>query len=129
VRAMDAMPLYQLSSTNARWIGAELRDIELYLELTSRPETIEVGGLLTTLEQAHGGTKIRDVVVIAPASVARKRSKPVVAEPSDAAAPAPGLISGAVSGPVGPTSNGAVTPDAATDDADPAAGESETSKP
>ena len=65
VRSLDTAPLYQLTAANARWIGAELRDVDLYLELTSRPDAIEVGGLLTT----RAGDKLRDVVVISPTSV------------------------------------------------------------
>ena len=76
-------PLYQLSSANARWIGAELHDVELYLELTSRPDTIEVGGLLTT----RVGDRLRDVLAISPVSVARKRGKPASGEASDAGVP------------------------------------------
>ena len=43
-----AWQVYQLSNANARWIGADLHDVELYLELTGRPDGIDVGGLLTT---------------------------------------------------------------------------------
>jgi len=80
VRSLEPTLLYQLTAGNARWIGAELRDLELYLELTSRPDAIEVGGLLTTRE----GDKIRDVVVISPVPVARRRPKPIPSEPVDA---------------------------------------------
>jgi hypothetical protein len=79
VRSLDA-PLYQLTATNARWIGAELRDLELYLELTSHPTSIEVGGLLTT----QSGDKIRDIVVISPVPVARRRPKSAAPEATDA---------------------------------------------
>ncbi|HEY5928233.1 MAG TPA: hypothetical protein VIV11_41380 [Kofleriaceae bacterium] len=72
--------VYQLTAANARWIGAELRDLELYLELTSRADSIEVGGLLTT----RVGEKIRDIVVIQPVSVARKRAKPIPHDSNDA---------------------------------------------
>jgi len=67
-----------------RWIGADLRDVELYLELTSRPDAIEVGGLLTTPGSPRTATKIRDVVVIANASVPRKRQQVRQVEPADA---------------------------------------------
>lgn len=84
-RTVDATQVYQLSTTNARWIGADLRDVELYLELISHPEGIEVGGLLATLSSSRTGTKIRDVVVISTVSAPRRRGKPAPAEASDAA--------------------------------------------
>ena len=116
VRTVDATQIYQLSSTNARWIGAELRDVELYLELTSRPETIEVGGLLTTLSSPRNATKIRDVVVISPATVPRRRVKAPAIEASDAG------VSATSQAP-------RVTPDAAADASDPAAPGPEPAKP
>jgi hypothetical protein len=83
VRTIDPQQgqLYQLNAGNARWIGAELDSLDLYLELTSRSDSIEVGGLLTT--RTEDG-KIRDIVVIAPVSVARRRAKAPVHEPIDA---------------------------------------------
>jgi hypothetical protein len=80
--SLERTQLYQLTAANARWIGAELRDLDLYLELTSHPDSIEVGGLLTTGE----GDKIRDIVVISPVPVARRHPKPVPSEPVDAGA-------------------------------------------
>ena len=59
IRAIEPTALYQLSVANARWIGAELRDVELYLELTAVPEAIEVGGLLTTTRAARGAPRLR----------------------------------------------------------------------
>jgi len=79
-RAIDATPLYQLSAANARWIGAELRDLELYLELTARPDAIEVGGLLTS----RMGDKLRDAVVISVIPAARRHAKSAAAEAGDA---------------------------------------------
>lgn len=76
LKRADLAPLYQLSTTHARWLGAELKDFELYLELKSGAEAIEVGGLLTTTRDGQ----IHDVVMISPVSVARKRSKPVTPE-------------------------------------------------
>ncbi len=83
-------PLYQVSSSNARWIGSELGDIDLYLELASRGDAIEVGGLLTT--RHPGAEAMRDVVVISTVSVPRRQRKsasaePGSAEPSDAGTP------------------------------------------
>ena len=69
VSAVEPAPLYTLSAGSARWIGAELRDLDLYLELHARGDAIEVGGLLTT----RLGDKLRDVVVISPTLVARHR--------------------------------------------------------
>jgi len=89
VRTVDAAQVYQLSTANARWIGAaDVRDVELYLELASRPDGIEVGGLLTTMVTARGATKIRDVVVISQVMVARRRGKSAPTEASDAGVPA-----------------------------------------
>lgn len=68
--------LYTLSSTETRWIGADLNDVDLYLELQSRSDGIEVGGLLTT----RTAQKIRDVVVISPVVAARRRGKTVPPE-------------------------------------------------
>ena len=74
--AVDETALYTLSSTETRWIGADLNDVDLYLELASRSDGIEVGGLLTT----RTGQKIRDVVVISPVVAPRRRSKTVPSE-------------------------------------------------
>jgi len=84
VRTIDVTQLYQLSSVNSRWIGADLREVELYLELVSRADGVEVGGLLTTRSAAKSATKFRDVVVISPASVSRRRGKSAPIEASDA---------------------------------------------
>jgi hypothetical protein len=92
VRTIEPTQLYQLSTANARWIGADLHDVELYLELTSRPDGIEVGGLLTTPSAARKPTKIRDVVVISPASVTRRHGKLSSAEASDAGVPGPSSV-------------------------------------
>jgi hypothetical protein len=116
VRTIDVTQLYQLSTANARWIGADLHDVELYLELTSRPDGIEVGGLLATPSAARKITKIRDVVVISPASVTRRRGKLTSAEPSDAG------VSGSSPAP-------RVMADAGIDAAGPAGAESEPSRP
>jgi len=114
LRTVDAAPIYQLSTANARWIGTDLHDVELYLELTSRPDGIDVGGLLTT--RSARGKRIADVVVISPAQVARRRGKSAAAEASDA-------------GVVASSPPGRVTQDAAIDASDPTAAESERSKP
>jgi len=80
VQVIQPTELYKLTATNARWIGAELANLELYLELTARADSIEVGGLLTT----RIGGKIRDIVVISPVPVPRRKTKPVPHEPNDA---------------------------------------------
>lgn len=71
VRTLDSEQVYEVTNARTRWIGAELRDVHLYLELTSQPDGIEVGGLLTT----QPGSKIRDVAVISPVRVGRKTGK------------------------------------------------------
>lgn len=82
-RAVDPTPLYQVSSTHARWVGAELKDIDLYLDLTSHGDTIEVGGLLTITRAGQ----IHDVVTISPVTVPRKHHKPATPEAVDAGVP------------------------------------------
>ena len=86
-KTIDPSPLYQVSSANARWIGAEVHDVDLYLELSGRGDAIEVGGLLTTRPGPDGGPT-RDVVAISPVLVAHRRGKSAPpegsAEPPDA---------------------------------------------
>jgi hypothetical protein len=84
VRAIEPTQLYQLTSANARWIGAELHDLDLYLELASRPDAIEVGGLLAT----RVGDKLRDVLVISTPTFARRKPHPAQAD-GDASIPEP----------------------------------------
>jgi hypothetical protein len=70
-------PLYSLSATNARWIGAELAEIDLYLELTAGNDSFEVGGLLTTrADLPEAQAPWRDVVVISTVPVQRRHEKP-----------------------------------------------------
>ncbi|HEX8107517.1 MAG TPA: hypothetical protein VF516_07295 [Kofleriaceae bacterium] len=114
LRTVDPAQVYQLSNANARWIGSDLHDVELYLELFSRAEGIEVGGLLAT-HSASRGKQIADVVVISPAQVARHRGKTAAAEASDAGAP-------------GASPAGRVTQGAAVRTAEPAAADSESSR-
>jgi hypothetical protein len=114
VRTVDAAQVYQLSSANARWIGSDLHDVELYLELTSRPDGIDIGGLLTTHGASHGKL-VADVVVISPAQVARHRGKAAAAEASDAGSP-------------GSPPAGRVTQDAAVRAPEPAAADPEPSR-
>lgn len=70
VRSLDE-ELYELSAMQSRWIGADLRDVELYLEFASRADAIEVGGLLTT----RAGERVRDVAVLTPKALARRHTK------------------------------------------------------
>jgi hypothetical protein len=87
VRVIAGEPIYTLTSSQARWIGAELHDIDLHLELTSKADGIEVGGLLTT--QGLNG-KIRDVIAISPVTAQRRHhAKPATGEPTDAGVPEP----------------------------------------
>jgi hypothetical protein len=74
-------PLYQLTTSAARWIGAELKDLDLYLELAAGPDAIAVTGLLS---YTRIGERLRDLVVITPAQVARRHAKPVPLETTDA---------------------------------------------
>lgn len=83
VRTIDTAQLYQLSSANARWIGSDLHDVELLLELTGRSDGIDAGGLLSTHSSSRGRT-IADVVVIAAAQVTRRHGKSAAGEASDA---------------------------------------------
>ncbi len=72
---------YRLTDANARWIGADVGDVDMYLEIASRSDSLEVGGLLTTRDDG----KIRDIVVISPpVSVPRNRPRPVSHDPIDA---------------------------------------------
>lgn len=80
LRVIEPAPLYQITASNARWIGAELENVDLLIEVASKADAIEVGGLLTT----RIDDKIRDIVVISPVPVARRRAKPPVTEPVDA---------------------------------------------
>jgi hypothetical protein len=84
-------PVYQLTATNARWIGSTLRDLDLVLEVVNRGDAFEVGGLLTR----RSGDKLRDLLVLSPIQVRRRPAKSATPEPeresSDAgvAVPAP----------------------------------------
>jgi hypothetical protein len=80
IRLREPFQLYQLTAANARWIGADISDVELFLELTSRADSIEVGGLLTTRKTG----KLRDIVVISPVPVPRRVAKAPAHEPIDA---------------------------------------------
>ncbi len=69
-------PLYTVSATNARWIGVELPDIDVYLEIVAGNDSFEVGGLLTTRADPAEQGPWRDVMVISPVSVPRRHEKP-----------------------------------------------------
>jgi hypothetical protein len=71
------VPVYQLTATNARWIGSSLHDLDLVLEVTNRGDTFEVGGLLT--HRTNG--KLRDLLVLSPVQVPRHRAKSATPEP------------------------------------------------
>ncbi len=83
MRVIEPATLYQITSANARWVGAELENVDLLIELVSRPDAIEVGGLLTT----RIADKIGDIVVISPVPVGRRRAKGPPPEPGDAGVP------------------------------------------
>ena len=80
VRVVDPAQIYRLTAANARWIGSELADLDLELEVTSHADTIEVGGLLTTRK----GDKLRDLVVLSSVPVPRRRAKSASSEATDA---------------------------------------------
>jgi hypothetical protein len=80
LRVNEPSTLYQITSANARWIGAELENVDLMVELVSKGDAIEVGGLLTT----RINDKIRDIVVISPIPVPRRRTKPASTDAPDA---------------------------------------------
>ncbi len=88
-RSIDPTPVYKLSASHARWIGADLDDVSLYLELAARRDAIEVSGLLTTRPE---GTSL-DVTVLSPVSVARRHGKVPTGEPVETA-PNPGATRG-----------------------------------
>ncbi|MBX3161803.1 MAG: hypothetical protein KF773_37925 [Deltaproteobacteria bacterium] len=85
VRAFDPTPVYKLSQT--RW--SELRDVELYFELTSHLDSIEVGGLLTSrgTRGEDTGKGIRAVVVIGSVPpIVRRHDRSGAGHPGDAGA-------------------------------------------
>ncbi len=90
IKSVDPTSLYQVTSTNARWIGADVREVDLYLELTSRSDTIEVGGLLTTRRE---GGAMHDVVVISPISVVHRRGKSAATDAGSGETPDAGAAS------------------------------------
>jgi hypothetical protein len=105
MRAVDSAPVYTLSAAQTRWIGAELRDVELYLELASRADAIEVTGLIVTGGIARAGSAARDVALLAPRLVARRSSRAPAQAPgaADATAGAPSEPSAAAgSAPIEP---------------------------
>lgn len=103
VKTADA-PLYTLTATNARWIGVELAQIELYLELVAGRTSIEVGGLLTTRAELADDGPWRDVVVISPVSVPRRHEKPAkaIAPTSEESASGSGADEGDATNPSNP---------------------------
>jgi hypothetical protein len=85
VVSIEPQTLYQVSAANARWIGAELKDVDLVLELTATRDAIEVGGLLTTrADPPDAQAPWRDVVVISPAPPMKRRGKSASQEGSGA---------------------------------------------
>lgn len=64
VRLAD-QTLYSVTSENARWIGAELANIDVVLELTAQNDDLLVGGFMI----ATTGARIRDLVPLLPVTV------------------------------------------------------------
>lgn len=79
VRLVDGMAVYQLTATNARWLGSELTDLDLALEITSRSDGFEVGGLLI----ARRNDTLRDLVMLSPVGVPLRRARSGAGEGSD----------------------------------------------
>jgi hypothetical protein len=71
VRTIEPQAVYQITTANARWIGADLHDVYLFLDVVGRADGIEVGGLLTT----RGSASLRDLLVLAPLQVPRLHRK------------------------------------------------------
>jgi hypothetical protein len=71
VRTIEPQAVYQITTANARWIGADLHDVYLFLDVGGRGDGIEVGGLLTT----RGSASLRDLLVLAPLQVPRLHRK------------------------------------------------------
>jgi hypothetical protein len=71
VRTIEPQAVYQITTANARWIGADLHDVYLFLDVAGRADGIEVGGLLTT----RGSASLRDLLVLAPLQVPRLHRK------------------------------------------------------
>ncbi len=90
VRSIDEQ-LYTLTPMQSRWIGAELRDVDLYLEIAGGTDAIEVGGLLTTRAEE----RVRDVALLSPKIVARRPHKPPPGEPQEGKTAASGGSSAA----------------------------------
>ncbi|CAN5581771.1 hypothetical protein BH11MYX1_BH11MYX1_06370 [soil metagenome] len=74
---MPDVPVYQLTAANARWIGSSLRDLDLELEVSSHGDVYEVGGLLTH----RMGNQLRDLLVLSPVQVPRRRAKSATPDP------------------------------------------------
>jgi len=91
-------PVYTLTATNARWIGSSLHDLDLALEVVNRGDTFEVGGLLTR----RSGDKLRDLLVLSPVQVPRKRPKPATADATPATTGDAGVSAAGSDGVHGP---------------------------
>jgi hypothetical protein len=90
VRTADE-ELYTVSAMQSRWIGAELRDVDLYLELAAGRDAIEIGGILTT----RAGERVRDVALLSPKVVTRRPHKAPPGEPQDSKSATAGAAPGA----------------------------------
>jgi hypothetical protein len=71
MRTIEPTPLYLLNAAHARWVGSDLSDLDLFVELSARPDSIEASGMLAT----RVGASIRDIVVISPTQAPRRRVK------------------------------------------------------
>lgn len=87
--------VYRLSAEGARWIGVSLDEVELYLELASREDSVVVSGFLVT--KVAG--KIRDVVSLREVDVSRRRGGSPGVEAAVTGA-APPVVDAAIDGGV-----------------------------
>lgn len=84
--------VYRLSAEGARWIGVALEEVEIYLELAAREDSIEVGGFLVV----SAGERLRDVVALREVSIGRRRSATGNPETQPTPAPAAPVDAGAL---------------------------------
>ncbi|HEY1546972.1 MAG TPA: hypothetical protein VGG28_04100 [Kofleriaceae bacterium] len=87
VRSIEPQAVYQITTANARWIGTDLGDVDLFLDVAGHGDGIEVGGLLTT---RSGSASLRDLLVLAPLQVPRLHRKSASGDGAPASAPGSG---------------------------------------
>lgn len=78
--------VYEISASNADWIGARLLELDLALTVEASADTLKVGGYLIDRQPQ----RVRNIVPLTPVTIARRRRGPL--------APEQGAGSGAGSG-------------------------------